>query len=379
MTDARHLHSVGEIARMLDARALDLCQDLLRGGRRQGREWVARDFSGAPGTELSVCIAGEKQGVWKQFNSVAPLHGDMLEFVRLAVCGGDKVAAIRWAKAWLGIDGGDAAALARTRQAVEVQKRGAALPANNGAEKEKAYRIFRAAKPYAGSVAEAYQRGRGVDLSGQVARLRNLLCHPGLNYWMAAADASQKPQLLGNWPAQVAPVFDFKGAFMAVHCTWLERRADGSVGKAPVPKPKKVRAATRGGFIPLWRGERVDPETGEVQEGLPLHAAPAGQWVDIAESIEEGTSIIMFCPAARVFAGISLANMASIVWPENVEGINFWRQNDKPESKALVSSGELIRVWQRQGKRVRLPAPPPPHKDVNDWLQAKLCDERREA
>ncbi|WP_428247239.1 DUF7146 domain-containing protein [Ferrovibrio sp.] len=366
MSENRHLHSVGEIARMLDARALDLCQDLLRGGRRQGREWVAKDFSGAPGTELSVCIAGEKQGVWKQFNSAAPMHGDMLEFVRMAVCGGDKVAAIRWAKAWLGIDGGDADALARTRQAVALQKRDPGPDRSARQKREKAYRTLNGSARFAGSMAELYLRGRGIDFSRLTGRITALRCHPGLGYWIGG----DKPQLLGTWPAMVAPIFDFEGRFKAIHRTWLAPRADGSVGKAPVPDAKKVQGLMRGGFIPLWRGTRVDPATGEVKPGLPLRDAGGDVVIDITEGIEDGGSVAMHCEDARVVVGISLSNMGCIDWPENVSTVNFWRQNDKQGGPAEMAADAVVQAWQRQGKRVRLCRPPPQFKDVNDWLQA---------
>lgn len=56
--------------------------------------------------------------------------------------------------------------------------------------------------------------------------------------------------------------------------------------------------------------------------------------------------------------------------PDAVEGVNFWRQNDPPGSKAESAADRVVENALRQDKRVRLCRPPAGFKDVNDWLQA---------
>lgn len=363
-----HLHEIGEIAAMLNAQADILAPQLLHGGgRRAASEWVAKDFSGAPGTELSICIHGAKKGVWAQFNaSGRDSRGDMLDLVRAARCGGNQIEAIKWAKAWLGLDGADKTALERNRQAVALQTRPARAP-DDKAKTEAAYRLYRACAPIIGTLAEAYLHGRGIDFSRPLlaGRLQHLLFHPALATGPRQPDGSEPPR----FPAMIAPVFGSNGKFMAVHRTWLAPRDDGSIGKAPIETPKKVLGRTRGGFIPLWRGMVMDETTGELKAAPPLRDAPPGQWIDLTEGIEDGGSVVMHCPEARVFVGISLSNIAAIKWRANVEGINFWRQNDKPGGQAEAAADRAIRAMLDQGKRVRTPRPPAEFKDVNDWLR----------
>src|SRR5262249_45379002 len=109
--------SIAEIARMLGARALDLCAELLRNGIRDGHEWRVGSLGGEPGRSMAVHLSGDKAGVWCDF--AGGETGDALDLVAQVLYAGDKAKALAWARRWLGLNGDDPAALTRTRRAVE--------------------------------------------------------------------------------------------------------------------------------------------------------------------------------------------------------------------------------------------------------------------
>jgi putative DNA primase/helicase len=58
-----------------------LCQVLLPGGKRLGKQWVVGDVTGAPGDSMAVELEGPKRGQW--FDHAAGIGGDMLKLVEL--------------------------------------------------------------------------------------------------------------------------------------------------------------------------------------------------------------------------------------------------------------------------------------------------------
>ena len=65
-----------EIAAMLANQAENVAAYLLPSGKREGPEWVTGNIHGDAGKSLKVCIAGSKQGVWKDFSEGS--GGDLL-------------------------------------------------------------------------------------------------------------------------------------------------------------------------------------------------------------------------------------------------------------------------------------------------------------
>lgn len=91
---------VSEIAARLAEHAEPLCRDLLPGGVKIGNEWKCGSILGGPGKSLSVCLSGEKRGVWCDFNG-GEYKGDMLALIQ-ATRRCDKGEAVQWAKDYLG-------------------------------------------------------------------------------------------------------------------------------------------------------------------------------------------------------------------------------------------------------------------------------------
>ncbi len=366
----RHLVSVDQIGDMLRARISDLVERVWQlPGRRDGHDWVCLSPLRADRTAGSfrICLDGPLKGMVKDFASNETWSP--LSFSAALMFRGDLGQALRWARAWLGVDALDPAAIEQVRPVVE-----ASVNAGPDADAEKnrgtAYRRWLEARENViDTPVDTYLRGRGIDLRALPYPVRSLRYHPHLHN--AETD---RP-----WPAMVAGVVGVNGKFLACHRTYLEVRADGRVTKAPLECPKKVMGSFRGGAIRLWRGTRTDPKTGEVKQARPLSEAPIGTWVDVTEGIEDGLSVALAEPEVRVLVGISVANIGALALPETVAGVALWAQNDPPASPAAAALEKSIDRLRQGGRTVRVIRPPPEIKDVNEWL-TRLHQERvREA
>ncbi len=79
-----------------------LCGQLLPGGRREGREWIAGSTQGEAGRSLKVILEGAKAGVWKDF--ATDEGGDLLKLIAL-VRRADIKEAADFARSFLGLPG----------------------------------------------------------------------------------------------------------------------------------------------------------------------------------------------------------------------------------------------------------------------------------
>ena len=89
-----------EISIMLAERAEYVALELLPNGRKQGKEWVVGNTSGGKGNSLSLCISGEKKGIWSDFATGE--RGDLLDLWQ-STKGISFVQALDEARAFLGV------------------------------------------------------------------------------------------------------------------------------------------------------------------------------------------------------------------------------------------------------------------------------------
>jgi hypothetical protein len=342
------LHSIGQIVGMLADRADQLAAELLPGGRREGREWVAGDLSGGPGRGVSVCISGGKAGTWADFQggqSMRPgkVGGDMLDLIAMTRTGRDKGEALKWARGWLGLSS------ERAREAPPPPPRPRADPAPEQARRRaQGIGLFSKALRWPGTPVEHYLAGRAIRLSE-------------LQHVPAALRYDPEcfcPERQRPGPAMLACIM--RGAdVIGVHRTWLERYPTGW-GKAPLKAEKKVLGQQQGGYIPLARGS----------SGEPLKRAPAGDVVAIAEGIEDALSIAVECPEWRVLACINVGNMAMIDLPAGIAEVVLCldRDGENPASRRAIEAA--IARFTREGRQVRATRPPEGFKDFNEWRQS---------
>lgn len=103
-----------------------------------------------------------------------------------------------------------------------------------------------------------HRRVPGLDFSPQMVRF-----HPALDYWSPPPEGSDKPVLLGRFPAMVAKAFDAKGAFVQLHKTYLT--PDGRKADVPVVKKTERGVGVNGFAVPIMP---VAGDTLGVAEGI---------------------------------------------------------------------------------------------------------------
>jgi hypothetical protein len=346
---ARNLVEVGEIARMLNARVRELAPAVLPGGRRDGHEWRAGSLAGERGDSLAVHLVGAKAGIWCDFATGET--GDALDLIAQSRYGSDKRQALAWAKSWLGLEGADPTRLAAARAAVPD---GAAL--DRQAEEEAAATRSTALRLWLGACAvvrgtpvDRYLTSRGISLAALGRQPRALRYHPQL--WHVPSRR--------HWPAMLSLITAPDGSAAAVHRTWLEERADGSVAKAPVERNKAVLGGYRGCAIRLWRGA----------SGKPFREMAPDETIDITEGIEDGLSVAYACPEFRVIAAISLSNMGTVELPPAARTVRLWRQNDSKPAP-IAAFNRALEAHFGAGRQVLVPEIPASMKDVNDLVCA---------
>lgn len=90
-----------QLKRMLTDRSQSVCEHLLPGGVKEGKEWRAGSTSGEKGRSLGVHLSGPKAGVWMDFNTSE--GGDLIS-LWTAVRGIPLATALAEIADWLGID-----------------------------------------------------------------------------------------------------------------------------------------------------------------------------------------------------------------------------------------------------------------------------------
>lgn len=371
MTNARpSLLPVDQIVAMLQARVDTLVRELLPAGHRDGHEWrEARTTQGGLGDSLSVHLGhGDRCGVW--MHGAAGESGDLIDLITYLRTNGSKKDAIAWAKAWLGLDGANAQALAQHQAAAQQRIAHDTAADAEDAEKRRraAHAIYLAASPLEAAVspAEIYLAGRGLPVRRLPFPVHALRCHPSL--WDRHTER--------RWPALIGAVTGADGKFLAAHMTYLDVQRDGSVRKAPIvdaggaSAAKRVLGRYRGGAIRLWRGTVTDPDTGEIKQARRLAQCKDGQTVDITEGIEDGLTVALSDQETRVLVAISVANISNIGLPPCVTSVVLWRQNDAPGSPAEASFDRAMASFRARGLLVADCRPPPEFKDANEMACA---------
>ena len=175
---------------------------------------------------------------------------------------------------------------------------------------EQAKRLWHESLPIAGTVAEAYLRGRGITCPLP----RTLRFHPEAWHGPTAR----------RYPAMVAAVQGAGAA--AVHRTYL--RADGS-GKADIEPDKLMLGATAGGAVRLADG--------------PSRLV-------VAEGIESGLSLLcgLLDAPATVWAGLSTSGLRGLRLPLQPSRLTIACDGDKPGREAAHTLAERAHAlgWQ---------------------------------
>lgn len=189
-----------------------------------------------------------------------------------------------------------------------------------------AARIWSAAIPAAGTLAETYLRSRGLKLP----------IAPSIRFG---------PLPLGSRtvPALIAAVSRLDGEVLGVQRTFL--RPDGR-GKADVGKPKLSLGRVRGGAIRL--------------------TAPGPELI-VTEGLEDGLTLQQAL-GIPVWVAAGAGMMPAMSLPVVVRDVLVGADADEAGALAAQSAAEAFSL---SGRNVRIIRPLPPHKDFNAELMAE--------
>lgn len=274
----------------------DIARDLV-GAAPSGRSRLSLRFRSRG--SLAVTVAGPERGQW--YDHEAGIGGDPLGLIaHLRRC--TMRDALDWARRWTGGAVAPAAAAPAPPPAPDT----AAL----------ARALWREAVPAAGTVVEAYLRGRGLHLPGDAPIRFHGRCPRGRE----------------RLPAMLALMSDARSAEpCGVHRTFLA--PDGG-GKAP---GQAKMMAGRAGVIRLVPDE-------EVTLGL-----------GIAEGIETSLAVMQRLDWRPVWAASSAGAIARFPVLPGIEALTIFADED---GAGIAAAQECARRWREAGAEARVMAPP---------------------
>jgi hypothetical protein len=283
-------HPAADLAHRLARDAEAVCRHYLSNGRREGRYWLVGDIRNTPGRSLYVRLRGPAAGkgaAGRWTDSATGEYGDLL----------DMIAAAR------GLDG-IGAAMDEARLFLGMSRPApAATPAPSGPSGPAA-RLFRMAKPIAGTLAASYLMARGIVWSLDMEALR---FHP--HCWYRALPGCPNGAR-DAWPALIAAVTDLDGAITGVQRTWLD--ASGQ-RKAPIETPRRAMGHLLGNAVRF---------------GRPCDVMAAG------EGIETMLSLRCTMPLLPLAAALSAAHLTATRLPATLRRLYIVRDNDPAGRRA---------------------------------------------
>lgn len=344
----------GEIKALLLAQIEALARELVPDGHRAGNYWIGRNPMRADANIGSfwVNLSGQMQGLWH--DAATGETGDMLRLIERVHGLRTFPEALKWASEWLRLGSMPAEHVQATVESVAARRA--------REEKEAAGRLVKARRAahaiylkskmedFLGSPADAYLRGRGIE----VARLGRM---PGCLGWIGSCEHRETQT---HWPAMVALFTSDDNKPAAIHRTWLSA---GGKGKAPVEPARKIWPSFRGAAIRLWRGDSRMSVDQAAKQGLL-------ETLVLCEGVEDGLSMALARPDLRIWCAGSLGNLAEITLPACCDRVVLLADNDwgKPQAQKLFD--KAIAALTAQGARVSV-ARSHVGKDANDALRGE--------
>jgi hypothetical protein len=326
-----------ELARHLARQVEVVCRYYLSNGRRMGRYWVVGDVNNTPGRSLYVRLHGPEAGrgaAGKWTDAATGEHGDLLDLIGLNRRLDRLGDILDEARRFLALP---------TREPPSPRR--VLAPGSPGA----AQRLFAAARPLSGTIAETYLRNRGITGSLNIPALR---FHPRCFYRTDSdAHVGSWPHA---WPALIAAVTDLDGRVTGVHRTWLD---PAGRDKAPVPTPRRAMGQLLGNIVHL-----------HAVAGPTIEVMAAG------EGIETMLSLRCVLPGMPIVAALSAAHLAALVLPRRLRRLYIARDAD---AAGCWAAGVLSERAEQVGTEVVILIPR--LGDFNEDLRAFGAEEMRAA
>jgi len=291
---SHNIKTAFETATLLGQQAEAVCQYYLSNGHRAGNYWIIGNIYNEKGRSMYVRLRGAPSGAQaagKWADAATGQHGDLLDIIRLQGNHHMLREAMEEAHRFL--------ALPRPEYFRPVPKKTVAVRTDCEVVAA-AHRLFNAARPIGGTIAEKYLFGRGIIVPPQTA----LQFHPNVYYQDGDGNRSTHPALL-------AAVHDNDGKFRAVNRIWIDRKGDGL---AHIPSPKKALGHLLGHAVRF---------------GHPREILIVGEGVETILSLKTAR------PDLAMAAALSANHLAAFIPPSHIKHLITARDNDEPGEKAV--------------------------------------------
>lgn len=277
-----------DLAERLGRQAEAVCRHYLSNGRKQGNYWLVGDARNTPGRSMFVRLTGGVSGkgaAGKWVDAASSEHGDLLDVIRESLGLMEFAEIVEEARRFLSLPQEVPAAPGYP------SPRASGPSGSTGA----AQRLWRMARPVAGSLAETYLCGRGIADLQDADPLRFL---PDC-YWRPEGGGATE-----TWPALIAAVTDLEGRVTGAHRTWLAR--DGRQ-KAPLDPPRKAMGALLGHGVRFGRAQDI---------------------LAAGEGIETILSLRQVLPGLPMIAALSAGHLAALLFPVSLRRLYVVCDND---------------------------------------------------
>jgi hypothetical protein len=328
----------------LDALVRLLCPGMsVKGGLYSGRcPWRQDRNAGS----FVIWRAGRACGAWRDY--ATDEKGDVLDLIAFAQCGAvgkpskeDRLAALSWAKEWLGLATTDpgvvAKARARAQQALTAAQE--AEDRKRADRRRRAFALWIDGKDWADTPAQAYLAKRGVDAAAIANWADGVRFAPRLDHWL---------QKGFHGPALICAFRHPAAGFAALHAVWL---APDGRGKAHVDPPKLTLGSSSGCAMRLTKGEGSSPP------------------IAICEGPEDGLSVALACPEYAVWAVGGVNNIGKQRIPQGTPFVVVCADNDWGKAQAAAALDGGVEALKAQGFPVAV-ARAHAGKDMNDLMRA---------
>ena len=298
---SHNIKTASETAILLGQQAEAVCQHYLSNGHRAGNYWIIGNIQNEKGRSMYVRLRGVPSGYQATGNwtdAATGQHGDLLDLICLQGNHHMLREAMEEAHRFL--------ALPRPEYFRPVPKKSAAIRTDREVVTA-AHRLFNAARPIGGTIAEKYLFGRGIVVPPQTA----LRFHPNVYYRDDEGNRSAHSALL-------AAVHDNDGKFMAVNRIWIDRKGGGL---AHIPSPKKALGHLLGHAVRF---------------GYPRDILIVGEGVETILSLKTAR------PDIAMAAALSANHLAALIPPSHIKHLIIARDNDKAGEKAAVTLAERV-------------------------------------
>jgi hypothetical protein len=378
----QHQYSLEAIESMLLRRVEVLARELAPDGQKRQQEWVAINPARTD-NKLGSFSINLATGKWADFaaGDRASRHWPCLSLVAYLATGGlwksepnGRGGAIRWARDWLGLTDRNASPAVRAKieeQAERAQReRLHEEKTRNEKKRLAAHRMWLGAQPLTGEdPASLYLKARGIEVAALPGGIPGALrFDPACRRYTGDNQWEEYPAMLSAMHREGAP-----GGFAAVHRTFLAQEPSGRWWKAFGAESKTILGAKSGASIRLCRGPSAKP----------LASAPEGEWIGIAEGIENALSAavitrdemlseVVAAGGLRILAAATLENIGKVALPDHIGGVWLIADNDGLGSPASLALEKAADQLLDRDIDVKISRAPPGFKDWNAALMGEM-------